>query len=118
MNGEELNQGEKQGFPTQEEIKRMRKQAAVELAEYKKRLRESVELKRLQVEELELNIKFFELRGKHRQVEAAMAEEEAMEKAQMQKMQEEAKSKTKPKIEIPHVGSARTDEEIEAAKSL
>lgn len=97
--------------PTQEEIKRARKQAAMELADYKKRIKESVELKRLQVEELELNVRFYYASKEYEQVEQKIMEEEAKRKAEKQQ-------KAKSKIEIPHVGEARTEEEIEEAKKV
>lgn len=74
-----------------EQVRRMRKEAAMELADYKKRLRESVELKRLQVEELELNIRFYQVSREHEKVEALIREEEARKKAEAQKVMEEAK---------------------------
>jgi len=123
MSGEEqLKKGEDQAkeaeaprLPTQEEIKRMRKQAAVDLADYKRRLRDSVELKRLQVEELELNIRFYHVRQEYKKVEVLIHEEEAKEKAEMQKFKEEQEKK-KAKLQVVKAGKPRTTDEIVKAK--
>ena len=118
MSEEEVKKGEesKQGrVPTQEEIKRMRKQAALDLAEYKRRVRESVELKRLQVEELELNIRYYHVRQEHKKIEVLIQEEEAKEHAEMQKARVAAEKKT-AKLEVVKTGKPRTEEEIEKAK--
>ena len=104
-----------QRIPTQEEIRRMRKQAALDLAEYKKRLRESVEMKRLQVEELELNIKYYHVRQKHKKVQLLIQEEEAKERAEMQKAKQVAEKRA-AKLEVVKTGKPRTEEEIEKAK--
>lgn len=81
-----------------EQVKRMRKEAAMELADYKKRLRESVELKELQVRELELNIKFYHVSKEHEKIEELIRQEEAKRKAEAQKVMEESK---KSKIIVP-----------------
>jgi len=112
----QANKPETQRFPTQEEIKRMRKQAAMDLADYKKRLRESVELKRLQVEEIELNIRFYHVRQEHKKVAVLIQEEEAKEQAEMEKAKKENELKKAKKIEVVKVGKARTEDEIKQAK--
>lgn len=105
--------------------KEMRKRAAMDLADYKKRLRENNELKRLQVEELELNISFYENKKKWMDLAPAMEELEAREKAiiaeerkkqqkmleEQHKMAEEAKKEeaknNKPEIILPKTGKPR-----------
>lgn len=113
--------------------KDFKKQQAVNLAEYKKRLREGNDLKKLQVEELEFNIRYykakrewFDLREDMEKLEseeqAILAEEKARHQ-EMERLQAEAleKAKTKPKaakkpapkaapkskIIVPEQGSAR-----------
>lgn len=118
---EEVNNTEDQAprIPTQEEFKRMRKQAAMDLAEYKRRLRESVELKRLQTEELELNIKFYHLRQEYKKVEGLMHQEEALERADRQQAEENIKNqekKMKARVQPVPTGKPRTKEEIEEVK--
>lgn len=103
MNGEDVKkEGEVQAkterIPTQEELKRMRKQAAFEMAEYKRRLKESVELKRLQVDEIELNIRYYHARQEHKRIQKAIEEEEARELAEEQKLKEEQEKKDNQKI--------------------
>jgi len=85
-----------EAVPTQKEIQEqnkrnalMQKQAALDLAAYKKRLRESVELKRLQVEELELNIHYFEVNKAWEDLQPEVEAYEAQKKAEHQKQQEE-----------------------------
>lgn len=101
--------------PTQKEIQEqnrknslLQKQAAADLAAYKKRLRESVELKRLQVEELELNVKYFEVNKEWKEMQPEIEEFEAQERAERQKQQEdyqkmidEAKKKEGGSMEAP-----------------
>ena len=58
-----------------------RKQAAAQLADYKKRIREGNELKKLQVEELELNIRFYESKKQWMELAPKMEELEAREQA-------------------------------------
>jgi hypothetical protein len=86
---------------TTEQVKRMRKEAAMELADYKRRLRESVELKKLQVEELELNIRYYHVSKEHEKIEALIQEEQAKKKAEAQKVMEEAKKQNESKIIVP-----------------
>lgn len=113
--GEESAEIKPQRVPTKEEINRMRKLEAQNLAEYKRRVRESVELKRLQVEELELNIRYFNVRQEHKKIEALIHEEEAKEQAEMQKAKAAAERKAS-KLEVVKTGKPRTEEEIEKAK--
>ncbi len=107
------------------------KRQATDLASYKKRLREGNDLKKLQVEELELNIRYYEgkrhwfdLRGPMAELEAEeqkiLAEERIM-RAELQKQAEAEKPKItlkpkagkakasakKPEIIIPEQGKAR-----------
>jgi len=106
----------------QEMIRRQKQQekdAAVQLTNYKKRLRESILLKREQVEEFELNIKYFkvqkewiELQPEIQKYEAEQQAKEAKEnelREQMQKSQEEqANSKdATPKIVVAKTGKPR-----------
>lgn len=81
--------------PTLEQIKKMRKAEAMDFAEYKRRLRDSVELKKLQVEELELNVKYFHVRKEYDRVEKLVADEEAVKKAEAMRMREEIELKVK-----------------------
>lgn len=106
--------GEAKHVPTKEEVKRRAKQAAIELADYKRRLRESVELKRLQVEEIELNIRYHEAREQYKTIMDIVAKEEE-EEARLEAEQAE-KNKAAQNIEIAHHGQRRTEEEIEQAK--
>jgi hypothetical protein len=118
---------EKPVMPTKAEIEEqkrtqaiIRKRAIQELADYKKRLRESNELKELQVKEFELNIAYFKNKKEWMdlgpELEALEAREQAIiaeqrKKKQMQLMeaeknQREAKADT-PKIILPKVGKPR-----------
>jgi hypothetical protein len=81
--------------PTLDQIKRMRKAEAMDFAEYKRRLRDSVELKKLQVEELELNVKYYHVRKEYDRVEKLVADEEAVKKAEAMRMREEIELKVK-----------------------
>lgn len=110
--------------------KDFKKQQAVNLAEYKKRLREGNDLKKLQVEELELNIRYYEGKRKWFDLREAMEELEkeeqillAQEQARRQeaeRLQTEALEKVKgknpatkkpaaksPKIIVPKQGEPR-----------
>ena len=64
--------------------KYMQRNAAVELASYRKRLKEGVELKRLQVEELELDIRYYDAKRKWLDLQPQVDELEAEEQAKMQ----------------------------------
>ena len=86
---------------TAEQVKKMRKEAAMELSDYKKRLRESVEIKRLQIEELKLNIEYYHVSKEHEKVEALIQEEQAKKQAEAQKVMEEAKKQNEKKIIVP-----------------
>ena len=98
--------------PTKEEVRRRAKQAANELANYKRRLRESVDLKRLQVEEIELNIRYHNAREEYKDILEIVAKEEAAEQ------EATAKENKALDIEIAHKGKRRSAEEIEQAKEL
>lgn len=104
--------------------KMMRKQAEMELNDYKKRLRAGNELKRLQVEELELNILYYHnkkewldlgpalevLEKRERKIIADEREKEKKEREEFAKKMKEAKQKEeeeKPKIVVPKMGKAR-----------
>lgn len=103
-----------------------RKQAEAELADYKKRMRSSNEMKQLQVEELELAVKYYHAKVAFRELQPKMDELDAKEEAErleLQKKQkeeyeayikkqkelEEAKEKeeSKPDIIIPKTGKPR-----------
>lgn len=112
----EMPQTSGEKIPTQEHLKRMRKDTAIQLADYKKRLKESVELKRLQVEELELNIKFYHVSKEYQSIELLMMEEQAKEAAERQEKMR--KQQPASKLDIHFVGEARTEEEIEEAKKI
>ena len=68
-----------------QQAKLQRKRAAEELVDYKKRIRSSNELKKLQVEELELNIAYYKNKKEWMDLAPAMEELEAKEKAIHQK---------------------------------
>ena len=73
----------------------MRKRAADELVDYKKRIRSSNEVKRLQVEELELNIAYYKNKKEWMDLAPAMEELEAKEKA----IQEEVQAQRRKEFE-------------------
>jgi hypothetical protein len=80
--------------------KEFQKRAAMELASYKKRLKEGVELKRLQVEELELNIKYYEAKKAWLDLQPKVDELDAREQALAQKAHEDMeKARAKKKKE-------------------
>ena len=98
----------------------MRKRAADELANYKKRIRSSNELKELQVHELELNIAYYKNKKEWMDLTPKMEELEVQEKAIQQKAMEDRKKEyeaqqkaledeknEKSKIVVPKVGKAR-----------
>jgi predicted RNase H-like nuclease (RuvC/YqgF family) len=111
--------------------KEFRKRQAMDLADYKKRLREGNDLKKLQVEELELNIRYyhakrewFDLREKLEQLDneeqEVLAQEAAKRKQEVENLRKEAAKKKKevakkipapeqekPKIIIPEQGQPR-----------
>lgn len=104
--------------------KEMRKRAAMELADYKKRLRESNEVKSLQVEELKLNIDFYTYKKQWMEVQPEMEALEARERAmiaeekekqhkELEAKQKEAEKKRieaekkKPEIIVPKTGKPR-----------
>lgn len=100
-------------------IKKYQKQQAVQLSGYKKQLRENNELKKLQVEEIELNIRYYEARKKWKGMYEEVQEFEAQEQAEylkakkeqeelIKKQKEDAeKSAAKPDIVIPAQGKPR-----------
>lgn len=98
---------------TQEQLKRMAKEQSMQFANYKKRLRESVEIKELQVKEIELNIAYYEATKAYAVIENILMEEEARNQAQIQKEKDDA---NKPKLEIVKTGVPRTEEEIKEIK--
>lgn len=100
------------------EMKRQEREEALRFADYKKRLKESVEVKRLQVEELELNVKFYKVSKEYEQISKLIEEEEALRKAEALKMKEDIEKKSKQKLEKVKVGKPRTDEEIEKNQEL
>lgn len=108
--------------PQQQEAakKAFAKQEAGRMATYKKNLREGNDLKKLQVEELELNVRYFnakklwmaaqpELQEIEAQEQAIMQEEKRRRAELIEKQREEAeRAAAKPeKIVIPKVGKAR-----------
>ena len=72
--------------------KMKRKAAADELSSYKKRLKESVELKELQVRELELNVQFYNASKAWTELQPEIEELRAKEQAEI-KASEEAQAK-------------------------
>ena len=88
--------------------KAQRKAAEEQLQAYKKRLMQSVEMKRLQVEEIQLNIEMFKAEKEYDAMEPEMKayakakeEKEAKEQAKRQREAEEAKSKIEVVQGIP-----------------
>ena len=107
----------------------MRKNAIKELADYKKRLRSSNELKELQVQELKLNIAYYENKKLWMDLGPKMEELEAKEKAMQAEQMERRKKEyedsqaalkvtgdDKPTIILPKVGKARKSEKAEDKK--
>jgi len=96
----------------------MRQQAERELNDYKKRLTKSNELKRLQVEELELNIAYYEKKKlwldlipkmddlEAKEKEMLREEEERNAKLQAEQQMKESQEK-KPDIVVPKMGVPR-----------
>ncbi len=68
-----------------------RKQAEVELADYKKRLRSSNELKQMQVDELRLGIDYYNYKVEFKKLKPKMDELDAIEEAEAKKEQEKQK---------------------------
>ena len=92
--GEKVSEGEGKAIsmmdkmtPDQQKAaqKAFAKQQSVDQAAYKKRLREGNELKRLQVEELQLNNMYFEQKKLWTKIQPELQEMEAKEQAQIQK---------------------------------
>ena len=105
-----------------QQIKMIQKRQAMELAEYKRRLKDSVELKRLQVEEVELNLRYFEAKKAWKIANEEIMKLEAEEQAEEQRLEElrkkemEEKLPAKPKIIGVEKGKPRTEEEIAEGK--
>ena len=108
--------------PQQKEkaMKDAQKRQAMELAAYKKRLKESNELKSDQVKELELNIRYYEVKKQWMDLQPEVEALDAREQALIQKAREEQKAAMearaaaekgeatkKPEILIPEVGKPR-----------
>ena len=105
--------------------KAFRKQQHDQLAAYKKRLKEGNDLKKMQVEELELNIRYYESKRKwidlrdkvntlDAEEQAIIQEEERKHKEALDKRLADAEAEKailedKPKIEIPKVGKSREE---------
>ena len=100
------------------------KQESTRLSAYKKNLREGNDLKKLQVEELELNVRYFNAKKLWMAAQPELQEIEAQEQAIVQKeradreklikeQREKAEKKVaaeeKPEIVIPKVGKSRED---------
>lgn len=107
--GEEEVKQEAKEISQAEREKQMRyfaKKAQQELNDYKKRLKASVELKRLQTEELELNIKYFELAKAWDDMQKDVQEYEAQKLAQEQQTRAEMEKK-QSNIITPKIGKPR-----------
>jgi len=79
-----------------------RKQMETELADYKKRLMKGNELKRLQVEEVQLNIDYFKAKREYMELGPEIEKHEAKEAkilAEEQKKQDDAMKELKEKME-------------------
>jgi len=113
--------------PAQQEaaMKRHQKAEAMRLADYKKGLQKNVELKRLQVEELELNIRMYNAKVKWRAMRSDVEELDAKEQAEYQEEMKQRKAlidaqreeaekavaaEKVPEIVIPKVGKPREKE--------
>jgi hypothetical protein len=93
----------------------MRKQAEQELLDYKKRLARSVELKKMQNEELKLNIEAYHLAVEWKNLQPKIEEFEAQEEAE-RKQREEERRKMMEKAQKPNIvgvtqGKARKKED-------
>jgi hypothetical protein len=102
--------------PTEREQALARKQAAQQLADYKKRLKEGIELKRMQVEELELNIKYFNVRKEWRDLQPAIQEMEAKDQAEIQEMREKMSKGGTEQLSSEDKKKLKGDDKIEIAK--
>ena len=122
--GKAIDMMEKMSPQQQEAAKKaFAKQEAQRLAAYKKNLREGNDLRKLQVEELELNIRYYDakrkwldLRDKVNELDAEeqaiIQEEQRRRKELIEKQKEEAlkaTEKEKPDIVIPKQGKAREE---------
>jgi len=94
------------------------KQASDELADYMKRIRKSNEMKRLQVEELELAVDYYNAKVAYNEVKPHIDELEALEQARAEEerkkqkeayeaMLKEKEKDKKPEIIVPKVGTPR-----------
>ena len=90
----------------EQKLKIMQKQAARELADYKKRISDAVSIKTLQNQELKLNIEYYELRMKWLDIQPKIDELEkreqefaAMKQAKEQAVKEQNESKQVPNQE-------------------
>ena len=84
-------------MPTQAQIKAMQKQQAAEFAAYKKNLRENVEVKELQVKELELSLRYLKARIDWLDAQPEIEKLEAREA--QQKAQDQAKAEARKRAE-------------------
>ena len=100
--------------------KAFQKQQSVDRTAYKKALREGNDLKKLQVEELELNVRYYnskrewlDLRDKVNALDAeerAIMQEENRKRAELIEKEEALKvEEEKPDIVIPEMGKAREE---------
>jgi hypothetical protein len=96
---------------SKQQMAMLQKRAQNDLANYKKRLNESVMLKRLQVEEIELNIAYFLGKKKMKELNEEMM---AMEAEDLALEQEHEKQRVEAEAKINGVkqGTPRTEEEI------
>jgi len=102
--------------------KEYKKQAATDLAAYKKRLKEGNELKLMQIEELELNIRYYDAKRKwldlQSEVDKLEAEEQVLIKKERKRQAEfielqkkaalkKAEENEKVDLVIPEIGKSR-----------
>lgn len=99
-----------------EQEKVQQKRDAAQLASYKKKLRENNEVKRLQVEELELNLKFYEYKRKWLDIQDDILKLEKDEDAHIKKQQEEARKEREKlikKMEEAKKGTVKEEPQAE-----
>jgi hypothetical protein len=90
--------------------KAQQKNAVMELANYKKRLKESVEISELQVQELKYKIEYYQLKEQWFNLQddiRKLEEKEAKLIAEQQQQIQAAKSQNKPNIILPKQGKSR-----------
>lgn len=107
---------------TPEEQKKLREekdkrvQDAKAFADYKKRLKENVEVKRLQAEELELNVRFYEAKEAWIEMQGRISQIEEKEAQLIAREQEEARKRRDEMIktveEQKKAEEAAKDEEV------